>query len=184
MSLFKCKKCGVVENTNLVYPNVIEKLGEDENYPNMHLMDMHGFKDGHENEENGRFPYDMQCSECNTGLWHGQFDRKQANEIESKMADQLDDATFTNHPLYKIYEENSEEFDIKFLDMTKPINGKNRNVMDMLAGIASATGVDINDYLKGRKPHWKELQPIKEKNIALAKAFAKRERKRLAKSKK
>ena len=43
MSLFVCmnSKCRCVENTNLVSKNI----GSNDNYPNMHLMDMQGCAD-------------------------------------------------------------------------------------------------------------------------------------------
>jgi len=99
MSLFLCENCGCIENTNLVHANVDTNPA----YPNMWLMDMQGHG-GHvvdlsmviisettNNEsikKNIKQPDEilMLCSECNTGLWHGEFERVLGTDNEKAIA--------------------------------------------------------------------------------------------------
>ena len=101
MSLFVCMECGCVENTNCNNPRDGSLIGEN-GFPNMHTMEMHGFR----YEEDGRTPAPrvaqrMLCSECNTGTWHGEWEKSWPTEVELAMAMDLDDRTYTSHPLFK-----------------------------------------------------------------------------------
>jgi hypothetical protein len=79
MSLFICQKCNTVENTSLCFPYELVEDKEDPKYPNLHLMDMQGHGDIGEEIK-------MLCSKCNTGHWHGEFERTQATEAEILMS--------------------------------------------------------------------------------------------------
>lgn len=91
MSLFLCSECGAIENSNLVKKSV-EKDGVAFNpfFPNMSLMEMMGnkskptmvVKDGETVVYKEAKDVVMLCSECNTGSWHGEFEKKKA-EIDS-----------------------------------------------------------------------------------------------------
>ncbi len=100
MSLFICDKCGCVDNTSLN-----TDLTDNTNYPNMGSMEMSGF--GKKYEETGeREDIILLCSECNTGVWHNEFPKEQATEIERIMAGQLEGdmkGIFTFHPLWREY---------------------------------------------------------------------------------
>ena len=81
MSLFICSKCGAIENHSCVKGSLDGKITK---YPNMHLIDMHGndsdvifILDENDNEVLFKRPDEimMLCSECNTGVWHGEFDK-------------------------------------------------------------------------------------------------------------
>ena len=78
MSLFICKECGCIENTNLVDRNI----DANKEFPNLCVMEMDGFF--FDQEERGEVRY--LCSECNTGTWHGEFPKEQANDIEKEIA--------------------------------------------------------------------------------------------------
>lgn len=96
MSLFVCSKCGCIENTatcsnselRTVYTAEIKD--EDKFFPHMGRMDM----DGHDDEDiivNGKVwkrkdEIKVLCSECNDGVWHGEFNKEQATEDELKLA--------------------------------------------------------------------------------------------------
>jgi len=77
MSLFICMKCGCIENTNLIDRNV----DTNKEYPNMHLMDMQVNAN-----DDIDFKINMLCSECNTGIWHGEFPKHKANDREKEVA--------------------------------------------------------------------------------------------------
>jgi len=89
MSLFICQKCGCVENTALV----CEKDGEG--YPNIHLMEM---------LNNNQ----MLCSECNTGTWHGEFEKSEPTDLEKKYAtlSEYNMCTYYDHPVsFELFKE-------------------------------------------------------------------------------
>lgn len=81
MSLFLCMKCGVVENHSCCSSKVETDIS---NYPHMGLMDMQGYGDDiyvlDMNNEPVLFKEKsevmMLCSQCNTGIWHNEFERK------------------------------------------------------------------------------------------------------------
>ena len=105
MSLFVCMECGCVENTNCNNPRD-GSLAGDHGFPNLHTMEMHGFDaayeaSGTELANRTRSPQRMLCSECNTGTWHGEWEKHWPSEVELAMANDLDDATYTSHPLFK-----------------------------------------------------------------------------------
>lgn len=90
MSLFICMDCGCIENNNCVARNI----GANPDKPNMRLMDMHGYGDATYDVETlkaldytpesslQKYPVRMLCSECNTGVWHDEFEKMQATEDE------------------------------------------------------------------------------------------------------
>lgn len=82
MSLFICSKCGCIENTNLVRGSVDEQQVINSDYPNLHLSEMTSMKDGNMDSNGIR----MLCSECNTGKWHGEFDKKYPTGDERRIA--------------------------------------------------------------------------------------------------
>ena len=78
MSLFICMECGCIENTALVSENI----NVNPDYPNLHRMQMDGYD--LDKEEKGEVRY--LCSYCNTGIWHGEFPRKQATDKQKEIA--------------------------------------------------------------------------------------------------
>ena len=144
MSLFVCMKCGAVENTNCCTPKGV--IREDENgFPNKHIMAMHGF-DKNYIETGIISEIEMLCSECNTGSWHGEFERKQANKIETLMANQLEDNIFTLHPLYKLYMRDRENFDIKILEEWTQAEEDFREDQRQLQQIKEKSNFTLKDY--------------------------------------
>lgn len=81
MSLFICSKCRVIENHSC---NGSKKKLYNNGYPNMGLMDMQGYGDDvYISDADGKSilfkeksEIMMLCSQCNTGEWHNEFDRK------------------------------------------------------------------------------------------------------------
>ena len=82
MSLFICSKCGCVENTNCCTMGIQYVDGEvvDNGFPNMGPMEMRGYRNP-DNIDDKSEPM-MLCSECNTGKWHGEFEKRQAEPVE------------------------------------------------------------------------------------------------------
>jgi hypothetical protein len=96
MSLFICQKCGCIENTALcsgdyvptIYNATVDNV--DDFHPHMGGMEM----DGHADEDiivNGKVWKTKDqimrlCSECNTGTWHGQFNKNQASKEDLAVA--------------------------------------------------------------------------------------------------
>jgi hypothetical protein len=85
VSLFICENCKTVENTACVDRNV----DTNKDYPNLHMMEMQG----HGNDDIAVNQYFkkasdilMLCSECNTGIWHGEFDKRTATVDEEKLS--------------------------------------------------------------------------------------------------
>lgn len=100
MSLFVCSECGCVENTNCCHNGI--EYDEDGNLPdngfrNWGIMEMHGYRGVLDEREKTH----MICSECNTGKWHGEWEKTFPTEVELAMANDLEDKTFTSHPLFK-----------------------------------------------------------------------------------
>lgn len=112
MSLFVCMECGCVENTNLCTP--LDRKELDENFPNLFTMEMHGFSRDFDDSEDREIR--MLCSECNTGIWHGEFEKTQATDVELRMAELQGEMTFTLHPLYKKYEHDPDSITVEMLD--------------------------------------------------------------------
>ena len=121
MSLFICDKCGCVDNTNCNHPPY-DMIGIDPDYPNMHSMEMAGFR----YKEDGRTSLPrvepvLLCSECNTGKWHGEFAKNKATDVEIEMGSQLrgdEHNVFTFHPLWADYDKDPDGFDIDILKET------------------------------------------------------------------
>jgi len=116
MSLFICDTCGCVDNTSCNNPPY-DNVGLNPDFPNLHGMEMAGF--GSDYEETGiRSPKQLLCSECNTGTWHGEFPKNKATEAEIIMGEQLqgdEKNIFTFHPLWRLYDQDPEEFNIEVL---------------------------------------------------------------------
>lgn len=113
MSLFICDECGCVENTNCCTIGV----GVNEGFPNLRTMEMHGFDEIYEQTGERSVPR-LLCSECNTGTWHGQFEKEPATEVEIIMGEQLqgdEKGIFTFHPLWRAYSDNEEDFNVEML---------------------------------------------------------------------
>jgi len=91
MSLFICMKCGCIENTNLVSKN-LDRNNKD--YPNMSLMEMDCYLDVVDNKPLDKYYI---CSECNTGKWHGEFEKSYPNEIEKEIAKYSERNMITPH---------------------------------------------------------------------------------------
>ncbi len=94
MSLYICGKCGHIENSSC-YDRGIDK---DPSFPNLHMMEMH------------EWPFQMLCSECNTGTWHGEFPKElpKAWEVEYGKLSKYNYITPFDHPRgsRKFYDEN------------------------------------------------------------------------------
>lgn len=103
MPLMICGKCGCIENTHLVkdkpgvdvqyIPTIYNYTSVDlkeKFYPNMWLQDMQG----HYDEDiivdgivwKAKDEIRMLCSECNTGKWHGEFEKVLATTKEIEVA--------------------------------------------------------------------------------------------------
>jgi len=97
MSLFVCDKCKCVENTNLNTKD-LDKGNKD--FPNLSSMEMAGFgKDYAKTQLKSEQQY--LCSECNTGTWHGEFEKTQATEEELELSKYSETRLITpgNHPV-------------------------------------------------------------------------------------
>jgi len=103
MSLFICKICGLVENSNLVldYNNFEKDLG----YANMSLSKMMGddiirfYKpDTYVKEVNDKM---MLCCKCNTGKHHDLFDKRLPTKLEKEYAtySEFNYITKYDHPI-------------------------------------------------------------------------------------
>lgn len=94
-------------------------IGIDPNFPNMHSMEMAGFRYAEDGRTQlPRVERKLLCSECNTGTWHGEFDKTLATEAEVLMGEQLkgdDHNIFTSHPMWKLYDKDPDSFDIELL---------------------------------------------------------------------
>ena len=99
MSLFICNKCGCVENTALA--SAYEK-DNNPDYPNMGLMEMHGYSNG---KSRVNVAPNMLCKLCNTGNAHGEFEYHKPTDVEIEMAKCDRYGIFTNHPLWTYREE-------------------------------------------------------------------------------
>lgn len=80
MSLYICEECGAIENTACCDRNA----GINPLYPNMHMMDMqgHGIEIITKEFYKEADAVVMLCSECNTSVWHGEFNKNYATEEE------------------------------------------------------------------------------------------------------
>lgn len=97
MGLLVCDECKCVDNTSCVSPDW-ENLNPD--FPNMGGMEMHGFREKWDTEKI-REEEIILCSECNTGTWHGEFEKQPAGEIEIEMAKHMEGNVFSSHYLYE-----------------------------------------------------------------------------------
>ena len=92
MSIFICSRCGCIENTATCGPNYNHY---DMFKPNISLMAMQGHGDdiyinyipgGEPTLFKPKDKIMMLCSECNTGYWHGQFNKVYPNDREKEIA--------------------------------------------------------------------------------------------------
>lgn len=97
MGLIVCDECKCIENTNLT--GVINRDNLKEGYPNLSFMAMRGFNEAKIGDERGEIR--MLCSECNTGTWHGEFEKRQATDIELALSELNSEREITLHPLYR-----------------------------------------------------------------------------------
>lgn len=89
MSLFLCSRCGCIENTNLINkeykPTIYQFNGDEKDFhPNLSRMEMDGFgkEDIYLNGNIWKHASDILylCSECNTGIWHNEFEKTMPSE--------------------------------------------------------------------------------------------------------
>lgn len=151
MSLFVCMNCGAVENTNCCNPRESGVKEGDNGFPNMHTMDMHGFDDVYEKsadkyEDRTRSPIRMLCSECNTGTWHDEFEKGYPTEAEALMASQLEDNTFTLHPLYKAYNQSTGEFDVELIKQWNQAEEDYRREQQEMLRIKESRTYELRNY--------------------------------------
>ena len=158
MSLFVCMNpnCQCVENTNLVSRNV----GSNDDYPNMHLMDMQG--QGDEIFVQKVMPYQwkrsdqilMLCSECNTFIWHNEFPKEKASPELLKLASisKYNAITPMDHPEGSIVKNenskwgNADEYRLATAEeMTEYVNKRKqgKSALSKIFGVASALGIDL-----------------------------------------
>jgi len=79
MSLFICMECGCIENTSCVSRNI----NTNSEYPNLHRMEMEGYDKEKEEWCNEKR---WLCSECNTGVWCGEFEKTMPDDTELEIA--------------------------------------------------------------------------------------------------
>lgn len=121
MSLFICDKCGCVDNTSCNHPPY-DMVGIDPTFPNMHSMEMAGFREDEDGNELPRVASQLLCSECNTGKWHGEFSKKKATAVEIEMGKQLNGEkanVFTFHPMWREYS-NNPDMKVEEVEMHRP----------------------------------------------------------------
>lgn len=164
MSLFVCMNpdCQCVENTNLVSKNI----GSNDNYPNMHLMDMQGHGDEiiYSGESFLKHPEDilMLCAFCNTGVHHNEFPREKASEESLKLAkiSKYNAITPMDHPDGSIVKnENSEwgnadEYRLATPDeMTEYVNirKQGKSALTKIFGLAASLGIDLPSLTSSNK---------------------------------
>ena len=97
MSLYICSKCGTIENSNL-----ITRKNKIEGYPNYSFLEM---VVGNVDDELN-WKCNLLCSECNSGTWHGEFDKREPTNIEKRMQEQMlkqQLCLFTQHAYYDTY---------------------------------------------------------------------------------
>lgn len=195
MALFKCSKCGVIENHSLVNPKHLKQNydlswrmipGEmvQEKYPNMSLMEMQGHDDK-DITMNGQVwkskdEVMMLCCLCNTGVHHNEFDRVVASEEETEVAS-YSKYNYTTPAEQSVELEETDTNSSRY--RVKKIQKRDSSGKMFLAAVS--TMVDLDNIIKAtlgdepyKKPHWKELQTDSEREDKLNKAKEKRERKK------
>lgn len=161
MSLFVCMNpnCQCVENTNLVSKGI----GSDDEYPNMHLMDMQGY--GDEIYVGKVMSYQFKkkdeilllCSKCNTSVWHNEFPREKASKESLQLAkiSKYNAITPMDHPDGTIVKNedsewgNSDEYRLatpEELEAYKNSRKKGRQALSTIAGISASLGIDIGKH--------------------------------------
>lgn len=122
MSLFLCSRCGCIENTNLVNKNYEPTLyhfnGDEKDFhPNLFRMSMDGYDDEdiYLNGKMWKHKSDIMylCSECNTGTWHGEFEKTMPSK-RTVILSQFSKAgyiTTYDHDMYSIIEDDDDVFE-------------------------------------------------------------------------
>lgn len=123
MPLIVCSKCKCIENTHLVNKKRLERKVDhnskvtdgvkEEFYPCMDLRDMSGydnedfFLDGEIYKKSDEIK--ILCSECNTGVWHNEFDKVTASDEIIEMS------KFSKYGYITPYDQDSQalEYDVK-----------------------------------------------------------------------
>lgn len=146
MGLFVCSECGCVENTNCATIGI----NTNPDFPNLYTMAMHGFDKVYE-ETKVRQPERMLCSECNTGTWHGEWEKSYPTDVELAMAEDVEGRIFTSHPLFKGSYNN--EMDNYTLEQFLSDNEKRKLDMEKLQTLAIEPH-DIYDNIR-----WTYLEP-------------------------
>lgn len=194
MSLFVCMKCNVIENSNCNTRNI----DTNPEYPNLHLMDMHGFGESEAldmaiahsgnvfNQVGGSRPRKilMLCSECNTGQWHNEFDKMYATDEELALAhtSEFNMVTPFDHPELTIKKDDDTRVGYRlYTEDELAKRKKGRNALGSLCAISSALGMGLppsfNRLFNNRDNHSDQTEEQKCK--ALRKAELKRKLKDL-----
>ncbi len=166
MSLFVCmnKKCQCVENTNLVSKNI----GNNDEYPNMHLMDMQGHGDEvyvgaiMEYKFKNKDSILMLCSECNTSIWHNEFPKEKASVELLKLASisKYNAITPYDHPNGTIVKNegsewgNSDEYRLATPEEMAEYINKNKEskkALSQIFGLAAGLGINLNHLTSSNK---------------------------------
>ncbi len=119
MSLFVCSKCKCVENTNLRSPS----RDRDKSFPNIGVMEMHGI-----GKDEEKIAPRFLCSGCNTGKWHGEFEKRPATDVEIAMAKSQDGNCFSFHRLYREYVEDPLSVTVSKVKISDAITGTVRGI--------------------------------------------------------
>ena len=165
MRLFVCDKCQCVENTSLMNGDYKNRNNE---YPNLSMMEMHGFNEEY-SKTHIRQPEYMLCSECNTGTWHGEFNKDKATGIEIEMSKSMKGKVFSNHDLWDydkpLYDnmtvENVKNFDkrkVKEKSRTEEMHSKVNNM------VSKSTPYDNDRWWIISEPYKRETPKIGRNN--------------------
>lgn len=196
MSLFICGKCHAIENTACCTRNI----NTNPEMPNLHLMDMQGFGDTikviETLQERGitinqgvvsKRHVNMLCSECNTGIWHDEFEKTIANEDElalSKISEYSMITPFDHGSDNIVSDDENTRFGYRLPteeELAKRAKGK--KALGDICAFSSALGIGLppsfNRIFNNRDKH--DGQTDEEKSKALRKAEIKRQLKSLKK---
>jgi len=169
MSLFICNKCGCVDNTNLNMASYDSSTHNPE-YPNLCSMDMHGV--GGEYSKTGvQGDYNMLCSECNTGIWHGEFDKRDATELERALGEGVKGRIFTSHSFYRQTLDLPEDKIEEMVDVINTYNSLDVGDVEDARSVYAPTNIDrsilckseFKRYYSTRPPYVRE-SPKKRRN--------------------
>lgn len=184
MSLFVCMECGAIENTNCITRN----LNSNPEYPNLHMMDMHGFSSKEKVAEvvsklkgECRWLVDenrhivMLCSECNTGRYHNEFEKMYATDEELALAhtSEYNMVTPFDHPELTIKKDDNCRVGYRLHTEEEIVaRKKGKAALNNIMGISTIFGGSmLPKYFKDKNRE----QTEEEKTVALRKAELKRE---------